>query len=344
MSSKKISQKPIGQYTYRKTRNHDRYLKKKLPWHRLPDETTAEYQYFVIYCELGVDRSVYKAYSVYKHSQGEEPGEYLPKKWRQCFKLFQWYERATQWDDYQTKQSFLQRDIQYKNQVKKYQQVLLEDAESFHKTGEKLLTITNQRIARIKQVERSLAKLQDDLSARELKAVINCYNLNELANTVARSVDIMAEANDQTGRALCVDKLLQKWSIAIAGAFRDENPEQIKDNADDNDNLIFDLQSEIIDSVNNNENQNVIDFNSPNNNVVINRNQNKDQNISTKLSIPQQSQQSLFDLIEDNLSDSDSDSDLVNYINENTIDTESNEVSENNQELGDSLDAVLVEY
>lgn len=324
--SSKIDTKPLTDYQYRKLRKGDKYLRKKLPWHQLPDETLHEYQMFVIYCELGVDRSVRKAYNVYKHSQGEEPCISIPNSWWLSYRRFQWPERAAQWDDYQTKQTFLQRDIAHKNNIKKFREVLLEDAENFHKAGKKLLKITNQRIKRIEQVERSLPAINEDLTARDLKAVANCYDLSTLANTVSKSVDIMAEANNQTGRALCVDKLLQKWSVGIGGSFEQEQNQQLESQVEQ-------MLNEDLDG--NDTNENILEFTS-NNNVVINSHSS-----TTKLSILKASQPSLFDLVEN---------DLGFDLDDDVIDIESIELSENQTEveseieLGESLDLINSEY
>lgn len=373
MFKKKIDNQLLTRHASEKTGVNSRKkgLYKKMPWHQLPDELINEYQLFVVYCELGVDRTVKKAYHVYKHSQGEEPSEKIPYIFSRCYRQFKWAERALEWDKYQTKQSFIQSDILYKNQIKRYKQILLDDAERFHQAGSKLLGITKRRLSRIEQVERSLPKVSEDLTAKELKAVAGCYNLSELANTIAKSVDIVAESNNQTGKALCVDKLLQKWSVAIGGSFESESEQAVEEQTHDILEQIDNLISDELNSLDpeNYEQQvhqtqqftsNVVDFSDHqiNNNVVT-----KNKRQSTKLSVTNDAQLSLFDLIDNTNQETYKPKKLKQidfHPDDIIIDITANDISENKSdleleiermekedlelELGDSLDLISSNY
>lgn len=69
------------------------------PWDQLPDETAKNFAAFCGYRNLGPDRSLLKAYEIYKDIQpGQRSSKNIPPYFAQMSAKFKWVERAKAWD------------------------------------------------------------------------------------------------------------------------------------------------------------------------------------------------------------------------------------------------------
>lgn len=78
------------------------------PWHRLLDEPTRLYDYFLVYRNLGPSRTILAAYRKYKVMQGHTQyrnATQASTDWYKHSKTFGWYDRATRYDDYTMRQA-----------------------------------------------------------------------------------------------------------------------------------------------------------------------------------------------------------------------------------------------
>jgi len=89
------------------------------PWSRREDETSKSYRAFCIYRDLGVSRSIPKAWDVYQEESGLKAGDPTGtfKNW--CCDN-DWVARAQAWDDHEDAMRLLARDMARQNARDKF--------------------------------------------------------------------------------------------------------------------------------------------------------------------------------------------------------------------------------
>jgi len=143
------------------------------PWHRQPHESPKAYAAFAAYRDLGVERSIDKAYVVLQEARRRPDDKSTPKKeanrhWDVWCSKFNWVERATAYDDYLMQK--LADDFE-SNLLRRQQQVLregLRDAESLMD-----LFLVKLKIATMYDVKDlyTLARLRTELDAQMRRAL-----------------------------------------------------------------------------------------------------------------------------------------------------------------------------
>jgi hypothetical protein len=237
-----------------------RALARRLPWDRLDTETGEEYRAFLVYCILGLGRTIDKAYNVYLTQYAEviKTGKIeKTNSWHYWFKKNEWVRRSSEWDRHQSLKTLEEIEAKKKYEVAKHREEVIQDATLLRKTGRKLVAVAANRIKRLEQIERSLPPVQDDLSVAELRNIANNYDLGNIATTLAKSSNILSDAINHKGKALCIDQLLGKWEIALQPPLPLDDSDQklLSGDQDEIDAVlsedIIDVEATTIDSNNN---------------------------------------------------------------------------------------------
>lgn len=82
-------------------------------WERQPKESPRAYQYFEVYRDLGVSRSVSKVYQKCIDEGRKVNKSYLLR----LSQRYQWVQRAAAWDDYQAQLAAQQREKEYQERI-----------------------------------------------------------------------------------------------------------------------------------------------------------------------------------------------------------------------------------
>lgn len=142
------------------------------PWHRQPHETTKAFAAFVVYRDLGVERSIDKAYASKRATQQQPNSKSTSHResryWAEWSTKYNWVERATAYDDYLMQK--LADDFE-SNLLRRQQQVLregLRDAEA-----QMTLFLSKLKMATMYDVKDlyTLARLRSELDTQMRRAL-----------------------------------------------------------------------------------------------------------------------------------------------------------------------------
>lgn len=187
-------------------------------WDKQLNEGDRPYERFLIYLALGANRSLKRAWNIYKT---REEGKYKENSkpsgtWERWFYDNKWKERAEAFDKQQAKKLFNSLEKKYKEQIEEHRAKRLEDAESIRKTGKRLLTRANKKLSDIDQIETSIIQLGKDsevLSEKDLYNLSKEYDLTNLSKVMNNAKSLIIDGNNEESKALAIDALLNKWKV-----------------------------------------------------------------------------------------------------------------------------------
>jgi len=203
------------------------------PWEQQPGESAKRYAAFSLYCQLGVNRSLEKAWQLYLQVR-------KPKKYQECINtgskfiisgFFRnwcvegfWVSRCRDYDNDTLKNSFNLGNKEIQQGIIKHHKHRTKDADLIRKANRKALLVSYSRLKKVEDIEKSLPNLLDNFDPQEVAKILRAYDLESLVKMVKNSSEGLSAGNEEESKTLLIDKLINIYQLTL------EHPNDIKEN------------------------------------------------------------------------------------------------------------------
>lgn len=199
------------------------------PWDQQPGENAKRYAGFMIYCQLGVNRSLEKAYALYARvrnlnkfrqtTEEETKRNNFPAFWENWSREGYWVQRCKAYDRNVLRHTFQTGDQQLQRGISKFNKHLAKDNNLIRIANRTALKTSFARLKKVELVEKKLTQVGDALDENELKEVARAYNLRDIVTSIKDASNTLIAGNHEESSRLLVDKLVNTFELALPSPY-----------------------------------------------------------------------------------------------------------------------------